>query len=472
MAKPEAFVIIPYKEPFNQIYSQIIKTVLDKCGFRVIRADEIASSSPFQADIEKNITTSDLIIADVTGYNLNVYYELGMAYGMKKDVIILTSDIDSVPSDTKHIRHLLYDNNKLDELKSSFEDWVHKSRAYQFKSYKQTSNVLNRGEIFRSITDATFYLDHKKSDSREEIINFIRNSSLIPPKYTYKFDSGCALWLALCKDAEYKYFHNSISFFTKNIDKILDLIGTKIINNSPDLISLGPGNGKKDQIFLNKIIKRQDTKSEMYYYPFDINPSMISSAIATVTDIKKIADNIKIKAIVSDFSTTLKSFSPVYQYRLEPNIFTLLGNTLGNFENETNFLSQIRQAMFPEDVLIIEVRLQSDRKSVIGGSEELNKRFDFTPLEVIGVQYDPDKLKYDIYENRSTISGTQSIIASYHTFTMLGEDEIIESANLSYVHEYENPEVLSTVIESVGFEIVGTFVEKGIACFVLKNPLP
>ncbi len=84
MAKPEAFVIIPYKEPFNQIYSQIVKTVLDKCGFRVIRADEIASSSPFQADIEKTITTSDLIIADVTGYNLNVYYELGMAYGMKK----------------------------------------------------------------------------------------------------------------------------------------------------------------------------------------------------------------------------------------------------------------------------------------------------------------------------------------------------------------------------------------------------
>ncbi len=183
---------------------------------------------------------------------------------------------------------MLYDNNKLDELKLSFEDWVHKSRAYQFRSYKQTSNVLNRGEIFRSITDATFYLDHKKSDSREEIINFVRNSSLIPPKYTYKFDSGCALWLALCKDAEYKYFHNSISFFTKNIDKILDLIGTKIINDSPDLISLGPGDGKKDQIFLNKIIKRQDTKSEMYYYPFDINPSMISSAIATVIDIKKL----------------------------------------------------------------------------------------------------------------------------------------------------------------------------------------
>ncbi len=127
--------------------------------------------------------------------------------------------------------------------------------------------------------------------------------------------------------------------------------------------------------------------------------------------------------------------------------------------------------MFPEDVLIIEVRLQSDRKSVIGGSEELNKRFDFTPLEVIGVQYDPDKLKYDVYENRSTISGTQSIIASYHNFTMLGEDEFIESANLSYVHEYENPDVLSTVIESVGFEIIGTFAEDGIACFVLKNPL-
>ena len=54
-----------------------------------------------------------------------------------------------------------------------------------------------------------------------------------------------------------------------------------------------------------------------------------------------------------------------------------------------------------EDVLIIEVRLITTNMANPGGSEEMRKRFDFTPLETLGIPYDPNKLVYEEETNCS-----------------------------------------------------------------------
>lgn len=470
MFKPEAFIIIPYSHPYEDVYRKAIKNVLYDCGFNPIRADEIKKSSPFSHDIEVSLRSADLVVAEVSSENMNVYYELGLANALKKEIILISHDTDAIPSDTKHIRHLLYDLSKIIKLKKDFKEWVEKSRAYQFKSQKQTSKVLNRGDIFRDITDPTFYLSHQRQDDRQEIISCLRNGSLIPTQFLYKFDRGSQLWLDLCQDAEYKYFVNSINFFQKNIDDILNTIGEKIVNNAPDYISLGPGNGAKDKMFLTSILSRQYIqKSDIYYYPFDISPTMLSDSIRNVTRPRAIFDNIKIKAVVCDFSVALKSFAPVYQFRTEPNIFTLLGNTLGNMEKDVGFLYQIKEAMFPGDILIIEVRAQTDKEAYIGGSIDTNKKFDFTPLDILGVEYDESKLNYIINQNRSNVADTTTTIARYDDFVLPGEDERISSALLlSYIHEY-SPISLQKVIEGTGFEILKTYKDDGLACYILKK---
>lgn len=470
MAKPEAFIIMPYTQPYEEVYRKSIQNVLRDCGFNPVRADEIKKSSPFSHDIEVSLRSADLVIAEVSSNNMNVYYELGLANALKKEMILISHDTETFPSDTKHIRHLVYDLKKLAALRDEFKEWLEKSRAYQFKSQKQTSKVLNRGDIFRDITDATFYLSHQRQDDRQEIISNLRNGSLIPTQYLYKFDRGSQLWLNLCQDAEYKYFMNSISFFQKHIDDILNCIGDDIICNAPDYISLGPGNGAKDKMFLTSIMSKQKIqKSDIYYYPFDISPTMLSDAIKNVTKPKALADNLKIKAVVCDFSVALKSFAPVYQFRPESNIFTLLGNTLGNMEKDAGFLYQIKEAMFPGDILIIEVRAQTTHEVNIGGSMDTNKKFDFTPLDILGVEYDEDKLNYITNENRSNVSDTTTTIARYDDFTLPGDNERIPSALLSYIHEYK-PDSLQKVIDKTGFHTLKTYNEEGIACYVLKKP--
>lgn|GEM_PF-2300150 len=471
MAKPEAFVVMPYKDPYEAMYNNVIHSVLKQCGFESIRADMVQRSTPFSSDIENAIRSSDLVIVEASSGNLNVYYELGIAKALNKEVILLSHDVSSAPSDTRHIRHLTYDINDPSSLKTQFKQWLEKSRAYQFKSQRQSAKVLNRGDVFRDITDATFYLSQHRSDDRQDIITKIGNGSLIPPQYLYKFDRGATLWLDLCQDAEYTYFVNSINFFRNNIDSILDAIGDDIVCNSPDYISLGPGNGAKDKMFISKLIERQRVRnSELYYYPFDISPTLLSDAILNVTKPKAISDAIKIKAVRCDFSATLKSFSPVYQYRPEPNIFTLLGNTLGNMEQESNFLYKVKEAMFPGDILVVEVRSISNQSANIGGSMDTNKRFDFTPLDILGVDYDGDKLIYTTQPNRSSIPDTRTTIAQYCDFSIPGDDAPLKSALLSYIHEYK-PESLQKVMMSAGFEVLKAFHEEGLSCYVLRKPV-
>jgi hypothetical protein len=470
MSKPIAFVMMPYREPYETVYKAAIEGTLTGLGFEVSRGDTISRSTPFTNDVFEYTRSSELIIADVSGGNENVYYELGYAHGLNKEVILLTHDSpEDLPADTRHIRHLKYDTGNLGELRKVLEEWVKKSSAHRLKSRKELAKTLKRGDIFEAFTDATFYLSTGDVDDRSDIINCIKNKTLIPTKYLYKYDRGCLNWLNLCNDAEYEYFRDSVAFFRESISDVLEAAGHGLLDSPPDYISLGPGNGKKDQIFLKKILDSQKgSNEEIYYYPFDISPMMISHAIRDI--VRGLSpDVLKVKAIVGDFYTDLKSFEPVYQYRTATNLFTLLGNTLGNFENEVGFLDRMYQAMFPGDVLFIEVRLKASKEANPGGELDVNKRFDFTPLDLLGINYDAERLSYSTFDGRSTIAKTRTIVASYHDFVLTPGGEHIESAYLSYVHEYDR-EALLNVLKHLGFTLLRDFAAGGVLCAVLRKP--
>ena len=57
-----------------------------------MRADEIYDNRPIIQDIQNSIHNAKVILADVTGRNPNVNYELGAAHALNKEVIILTAN--------------------------------------------------------------------------------------------------------------------------------------------------------------------------------------------------------------------------------------------------------------------------------------------------------------------------------------------------------------------------------------------
>jgi hypothetical protein len=62
----------------------------------------------------------------LTDRNPNVFYELGLAHALNKEVILLTQDINDVPFDLRHFRIIVYQDSisGADKLKSTLKDFI------------------------------------------------------------------------------------------------------------------------------------------------------------------------------------------------------------------------------------------------------------------------------------------------------------------------------------------------------------
>lgn len=104
------FVLSPFKEPFNTIFSDHIKPTVEKtAGITCIRADNIYDNRPIIEDIWRSINEAYIVIAELTERNPNVFYETGIAHTVGKEVILITQNIDDVPFDLRHLRCIVYE---------------------------------------------------------------------------------------------------------------------------------------------------------------------------------------------------------------------------------------------------------------------------------------------------------------------------------------------------------------------------
>jgi ATP-dependent protease La (LON) substrate-binding domain len=103
-----SFVLMPFAEMFRPIYDEIVKPVVEQFGLKCIRADDLYGSKAIIEDIWRLINEAKIIIADVTGKNPNVFYEIGLAHAIGKEVIIISQTMDDVPFDLRHLRCLIY----------------------------------------------------------------------------------------------------------------------------------------------------------------------------------------------------------------------------------------------------------------------------------------------------------------------------------------------------------------------------
>ena len=104
----KCFVMMPIKKGYDEVYEHVIKPTFNEMGIKCNRADEIYSANPIISDIWHQIQTSGWIIADLTGRNPNVFYELGLAHALGVNVILLTQEIKDVPFDLQHWRCIVY----------------------------------------------------------------------------------------------------------------------------------------------------------------------------------------------------------------------------------------------------------------------------------------------------------------------------------------------------------------------------
>lgn len=102
------FVLMPFREDLRPVYDDHIKKVVEAESFAAVRADDIVGTGSITLDIWEKVNRARFLIADLTGKNPNVFYEVGLAHALGKDVILLTQTMDDVPFDLKGLRCLLY----------------------------------------------------------------------------------------------------------------------------------------------------------------------------------------------------------------------------------------------------------------------------------------------------------------------------------------------------------------------------
>jgi hypothetical protein len=106
------FVMMPFAAPLGDYYNKIYEPAIIKAGLNPIRADnDIFGTGKIVDQIWSGINSAKVLIAELTGRNPNVYYELGLAHALKKPVVLVSSNEDDVPFDLKHIRVIYYDKN-------------------------------------------------------------------------------------------------------------------------------------------------------------------------------------------------------------------------------------------------------------------------------------------------------------------------------------------------------------------------
>ena len=99
---------MPFGEGFDEIYGLFIAGAASEAGFDVVRADDIRSQQNILKDVIGGLANCSVVIADLTGSNPNVYYELGLAHALGKRVILLTQHVDELPFDLRSYRGIPY----------------------------------------------------------------------------------------------------------------------------------------------------------------------------------------------------------------------------------------------------------------------------------------------------------------------------------------------------------------------------
>ncbi len=107
-----AFVLMPFREDMKSLYLDIIKPTVEGTGFSCYRADDFFTTNKIMDDIENAIDSASFVIADLSGRNPNVFYEVGMSHAKKMQVILLAQTMDDVPFDLRPWRHIVYRNDE------------------------------------------------------------------------------------------------------------------------------------------------------------------------------------------------------------------------------------------------------------------------------------------------------------------------------------------------------------------------
>lgn len=105
----DLFVLMPFADRLRPVYEDHIRAVAQRHRLKVSRADDFFTTKAIVTDVWCALCNCQIVVADCTGRNPNVFYEIGMAHTVGRPTILITQDIDDIPFDLRHLRCIAYE---------------------------------------------------------------------------------------------------------------------------------------------------------------------------------------------------------------------------------------------------------------------------------------------------------------------------------------------------------------------------
>jgi hypothetical protein len=128
--------------------------------------------------IRNHILEAEVIIADITGRNPNVFYELGLAHANDKPVILITQDaVQEVPTDIRHLEFIRYDLLNEHEIISKIDNAMNNLFVKRYQHlFDKAHELLMRfnqetGSQFESTSIEEFTARVKQIERTQDIPN-------------------------------------------------------------------------------------------------------------------------------------------------------------------------------------------------------------------------------------------------------------------------------------------------------------
>lgn len=144
----------------DDLLKHIITPVMKELGIETERADRLAQPGNIPTQIIAKLNDADLVIADLTEQNANVFYELAIRHALTKPVIHMRGDDKEIPFDIHQYRTITYDTtdyNYLEPAKSEL-------RRQAENQLKEPNNIVN------PFTEALSFIKLKESTKPTENI--------------------------------------------------------------------------------------------------------------------------------------------------------------------------------------------------------------------------------------------------------------------------------------------------------------
>jgi nucleoside 2-deoxyribosyltransferase len=203
---------MPFDDSFNDIYKMGIKETAAQLDITAERVDEQIFQEGILDRIYRQIDVADLVIADMSGQNANVFYEVGYAHAKEKICLLITSNTDDIPFDLKHHRHIVYGESITNLRDMLTEELVWAKN--QIENIKQSHIKVNLKSIFGDLT-RTKHSAKGKIDFKIDLLNESKKTSADIDAIYFYSTSGwsleqdgkeCPLTESDIQDFDYRHF--------------------------------------------------------------------------------------------------------------------------------------------------------------------------------------------------------------------------------------------------------------------------